>query len=270
MRLVRGVAVGWIGASVALALIMGLVARAASKSIEGSSSLKQILERLGGGNLGGAESYLGFAFLTVATVVALLAASQAHSIREEEADGRLDNLLVRAVARNRWLAGRAGVALVLVVTTGVVSGFAAWVGAAVEGSDVSLGRLLEAGVNVLPPAVVVLGVGVLAFGVLPRLVNVAVYGIVAWSFLVELVGASVKTSHWLLDTSLFHHMKPVPAAAADWTSASVMVAIGVASAVVGAFAFSAPRPLERLTRAGGPARARAGYGTTYPPSTASA
>ena len=258
MRLVRGVAVGWIGASAALALVMGLVARAASKSIEGSSSIKQILERLGGGNASGAESYLGFAFLTVATVVALLAASQAHSTREEEAEGRLDNLLVRAVARGRWLAGRVGVALVLIVATGVVSGFAAWVGAAVDGSDVSLGRLLEAGVNVLPPAVFVLGAGVLAFGLLPRLVNVVVYGIVAWSFLVELVGASVKTNHWLLDTSLFQHMKPVPAAAADWTSAAVMVAIGVMAAVAGGMAFASARPLERLTRA----RARPGYGTT--------
>ena len=171
-------------------------------------------------------------------MVALLAASQAHSTREEEADGRLDNLLVRAVARGRWLAGRVGVALVLIVATGVVSGFAAWLGAAVDGSDVSLGRLLEAGVNVLPPAVFVLGAGVLAFGLLPRLVNVVVYGIVAWSFLVELVGTSVKTNHWVLDTSLFHHMKPVPAAAADWSSAAVMVAIGVVAAIVGGMAFT--------------------------------
>jgi len=90
---------------------------------------------------------------------------------------------------------------------------------------------------VLPPAVLVLGAGVLAFGIAPRLVTHVVYGLVAWSFLVVLVGATVDTSHWLLDTSLFHHMKPVPAVGVDWTSAIVMVAIGVAAAAVGAAVF---------------------------------
>ena len=226
-----------IGATAAVAFVMGLVANAASKSISDSPSVQRILERLGGGNRGGAESYLGFAFLTVATVVALLAASQSHGIREEEAEGRLDNLLVRAVTRLRWLAGRVGVALGLFVVTAVAAGVAAWLGAAIEQSGVSLGRLLEAGLNVLPPAVLVLGAGVLAFGIAPRVVTIVVYGLVAWSFLVVLVGATVDTSHWLLDTSLFHHMKPVPAVGVDWTSAIVMVAIGVAAAAVGGAVF---------------------------------
>jgi ABC-2 type transport system permease protein len=237
VRLVRGVAIGWIGASAALAFVMGLVARAAAKSISDTPSLRQILERLGGGRSSGAEFYLGFAFLTVATVVALLAASQAHNLREEESEGRVENLLVRAVGRVPWLAGRLGVALALIVATGVLSGFAAWAGAAVEHTNVSLGRLLEGGVNVVPPAVLVLGIGTLAFGILPRAVTIVAYGLVAWSFLVELVGATVKSNRWFLDTSLFHHMKPVPAADADWTSACVMAGIGILAAAVGAVAF---------------------------------
>jgi ABC-2 type transport system permease protein len=238
VRLVRGVALGWIGAAAALSFVMGLVAKAAAKSISDTPSLRDILRRLGGGNGSGAEFYLGFAFLTVATIVALLAASQAHNVREEESEGRVENLLVRSVARVPWLAGRLGIALGLIVVTGVVSGFAAWAGAVVEQSHVSLGRLLEAGVNVLPPAVLVLGVGAFVFGVAPRLVTPVAYGLVAWSFLVELVGATVKVTNLLLDTSLFHHMKPVPAADADWTSAAVMVGIGVVAAIAGAVAFT--------------------------------
>jgi ABC-2 type transport system permease protein len=238
VRLVRGVAVGWIAASAALAFVMGLVAKAAAKSISDTPSLRQILERLGGGRSSGAEFYLGFAFLTVATIVGLLAASQIHNVREEESEGRLENLLVRAVARVPWLAGRLGVALGLLVATGVLSGLAAWAGAAVEQTNVSLGRLLEGGVNVLPPAVLVLGIGTLAFGIAPRVVTVVAYGLVAWSFLVELVGATVKSNHWFLDTSLFHHMKPVPAANPDWTSACVMAGIGIVAAALGAAAFS--------------------------------
>jgi ABC-2 type transport system permease protein len=237
VRLVRAVALGWIAAIAALALIMGLVAQAAGKSLAGSKSIQQILERLGGHRTG-AEAYLGFAFVIIAIVIALLAASQAHGAREEEADGRLENLVVRPVTRTGWLAGRVGVAVVLIVASGVIAGVAAWVGAATQDSGVGFGSMVEAGLNIVPAGVFVLGVGVLAFGVWPRAVNIAVYGIVAWSFLVELVGASINASHWLLDTSMLHHIKPAPAADPDWVSAAVVAGIGIVCAVAGAIAFT--------------------------------
>jgi len=36
----------------------------------------------------------------------------------------------------------------------------------------------------------------------PRLAGTVAYALVAWSFLVEIVGARVGASHWLLDTSV--------------------------------------------------------------------
>ena len=126
----------------------------------------------------------------------------------------------------------------LIVASGVIAGVAAWVGAATQDSGVGFGSMVEAGLNVVPAGVFVLGIGVLALGVWPRAVNIAVYGIVAWSFLVELVGASINASHWLLDTSVLHHIKPAPAADPDWVSAAVVAGIGIVCAVAGAIAFT--------------------------------
>ena len=44
----------------------------------------------------------------------------------------------------------------------------AWAGAASQGADVSLARMLEAGANCLPVAVLFLGLGALALALAPR------------------------------------------------------------------------------------------------------
>ena len=103
---------------------------------------------------------LGFAFLTLAIMVAFVAAGQVGAARAEEEDGRLDALLVRPVRRSAWLAGRAGVA----TARGggrLVAGLCAWAGAATQSSGVGIVSLLEAGANVVPPGLCILGLGFL-------------------------------------------------------------------------------------------------------------
>jgi putative exporter of polyketide antibiotics len=80
-------------------------------------------------------------------------------------------------------------------------------------------------------------VGNLAYGARPRLATAVAYGFVAWSFLVELL-ATVVTSRWLLDTSVLHHIRAVPAAQPDWTSAAWLVGLGILAALAGTVLFS--------------------------------
>lgn len=96
-----------------------------------------------------------------------------------------------------------------------------------------LGSLLAAGINVVSPALLLLGFGALVIGVWPRRTSALVYGYLAWSFVIEFFGAAVHASHWLLDTSVFYHMVPAPATSPDWASAAAMAGLGVAGAVSG-------------------------------------
>jgi ABC-2 type transport system permease protein len=233
VRLNRPVALGWLVGFGGMGLLMGLVAKAAADSIAQSKSLQLALARAGV-HTGGAQAYLGFAFVFIAILGALLAAGQVGATREEEADGHLDNLLARPVSRTRWLAGRVGVAAVLIVTVSLAAGVLAYLGAASQASGVSLARMLEAGFNVIPPALFVLGIGTLIYGATPRLASIVTYGLVAWSFLLELVGATIRLNHWLLDTSVLGHIAAVPAANPNWTSAALLLAAGVTAAGLGA------------------------------------
>jgi ABC-2 type transport system permease protein len=145
--------------------------------------------------------------------------------------------LVRPVARSSWLAGRLAVAVVVLLASGVIAGVFAWLGAASQHAGVSFTTLLDAGVNLVPPAITILGIGVIAFGFRPRTTSIVVYALLGWSLLVDIVGGIGTVSHWVLDTSVFHQMASAPAVSPRWEANGVMTGIGVASALVGGFAF---------------------------------
>lgn len=225
---------GWITGVAAGGLVLALSTKSVQDSWEDSSS--EVMQRLGGGT--GGDTYLGILFLVVALLLAMAAAGQVGATREEEAEGYLDHLLARPVARLSWLAGRFAVSTTVLVAAGVVAGLFTWIGAASSGADVSLPSLLAAGINVVPVGILVLGIGTMFLGLAPRLAGLATYGIVVWSFLAEIIGASLGASRWLLDTSVLHHIARAPAADVRWDSAAILVAVGVAAAVIGALAFN--------------------------------
>ncbi|MDE3077269.1 MAG: hypothetical protein KGJ86_17780, partial [Chloroflexota bacterium] len=235
VNLGRPAALAWLGGLGVAAAVFGFLTRATAAIMAGSPQIAAALARFGAHKT--AESYLGLMFLMYAAVIAVMAASQIAAIREEEASGRLDNLLVEPVRRLTWLAGRLGVSLAVVVAAGVASGFFTWLGAASQHSGVALSKLLEAGLNTLAPAVFVLGAGVLAFGWRPRLCAVVAYGIVGYSFLMELLGSLTRGNDWLRDSSLFSHIALAPAAHPDWAAGAIIVGLGAAAAAAGAAAF---------------------------------
>ncbi len=237
LRLGRNVDAAWVAAVAVLGLVLGLVAQSAASAVNASPSFEQAVRRLGG-RRGGAASYLGVAFLIAAALVAFIAAGQVSSTRDEESEGRVDHLLVRPVARWRWLGSRLAVAVALLAVAGVVTGCAGWVGAATQHSGVGFGELANAGVNIVPPALFVLGTGTAVYGVMPRRASIVVHALVVWSLVVELIGSLVRGNRLLIDTSVLAHMTPAPAANPDWAAAAWLTGLGALAAAVGVLAFS--------------------------------
>ena len=145
--------------------------------------------------------------------------------------------MVEPVSRTAWLGGRIAIAIAVLVLGGIVAGLFIWLGAEAQGAGIAFGTLFIAGINVVPPALCLLGVGVMAMGAWPRGTSYVVYGLLGWSLLVELVGGFGSGSRWLLDTSLFHQMAAAPAVSPNWTVNGVLVAIGAAAALIGAVSF---------------------------------
>ena len=235
IRMVRSTVVAWWLAIAISGLLYGLIAKSAGSTISGSS-VARVFSKLGSPG-SGVDAVLGVCFLVLAVLVAFVAAGQLTAARLEESDGRLDHIVVRPVSRACWLAGRLLVAALAVVASAVIAGFSCWLGAASQHAGVSLATLLDAGLNLVPPAIAIGGVGALAFGIRPRSTSVVVYTLLGWSLVVAVVGGIGATSHWILDTSVFHQMASVPDVSPNWEANGVMTALGLASACLGLLAF---------------------------------
>jgi len=236
LRMTRVSALCWIAGLAAMGFVIGLVAQSDSQSMGDSQVVNNALTRLGARRTG-AEADLGLSFLIVGVLVAFAAAVVVNATRREEADGMLDNLLVRPVGRVRWLLCRAGIAAALATACGLAAGLAAWAGADTQHMGIGAGTMAAAGLNTVPPALLLVGLGTLIHATAPRATAVAVYAVLGWSFLMQILGSFAGINHWLLDTSILHHSTPAPAADPNWAAAAVMAAIGAAAVTVAAAAF---------------------------------
>jgi ABC-2 type transport system permease protein len=235
VRLETPVLIAWVVGAAAAAFALGIIAKIASGSIP--ASLTDTLEKFG---VQGAfvKQYFGVAFLLVATLVALLPASQIGAGSQEETSGRLVQLLSRPAHRGSVLAGRLALAGVAIIGTGIVAGLAAWLGARTQGVDLGLASMLGAGLNVVPTALLVLGIGGIALGLAPRAASAVVYAVVIASLLIDLLTSLIDSARWLDHVSLFHYMALAPAQPVDKVTivTTVVVAIGLCAVATVLFA----------------------------------
>jgi ABC-2 type transport system permease protein len=228
LRAERGSLIGWLAGIGFFAVIFGLLSNTFAAAHLGAN-LRREIHRVGGASIISPSGALGFYFLMFVLAIGLFACSQIAAVRREEADQRLETLLSLPVARANWLGGRLVLALTGSVVLALAAGVLAWAGAASQGVGVSLSEMIGAGANCLPAVLLFLGLGALAFAVLPRASAGIAYGLVSVTFLWELFGALLGAPAWTLDLSPFHHVGLVPAQPFKATAALAMVAIAAAA-----------------------------------------
>ena len=221
----------WVLGVGAFAFVIGIISASVS-SIGISKSLEHTLARLGAGSVLTPVGYLAFSFSFFVLIVSLLAVSQVAAARHEESDQRLETVLSLPVGRRAWLGGRLGLAGAACALVALVAGLLGWLGATVEGVGISLPRMLEAGANCLPAALLLLGLAALAYALVPRAAAAIAYGIVVVAYLWQLFGSLLGAPRWLVDATPFAHVGAVPVQPFRVVAAVVMVAIGVVAGLV--------------------------------------
>ncbi len=221
----------WFGGAIAAALALSVIAKIAVGSLP--DSVSRLLDNLGahGSFL---DKYLGVAFLLVATIVALIPAATLGAAAAEETSGRLVHVLAGPASRAAVFAGRLGLSALVVTASGVAAGAAMWVGAASQGLPIGFGSTLGAGLNVVPTALVALGVGALVLAVAPRFAAAAGYAVVAGSLILDLVASMVGPAGWVKYGSVFHYLRLAPSQQIDLlnlaiTTAAAALLCGVAT-----------------------------------------
>ncbi len=236
LRSERGVVIAWVGTTAVFAFILGTVSNSIS-SADVSASVQKQIAKLGAGSIVTPSGYLAFVFIFVVLAVSLFACAQVGAARQEEAEQQLETLLAQPVGRPRWLGGRLLLAVLGVVAISLTAGLFAWAGAASAGAGVSLPRLLEAGLNAVPVALLFLGIAGLAYAAAPRASAGIAYGVVTVSFLWQLVGSLLGPPRWVLDLTPFAHVGLVPTQPFRTVAATAMIVLGGAASAAAIVVF---------------------------------
>jgi ABC-2 type transport system permease protein len=237
LRSERTSLLAWLASVGAFAYILGVVAKSSS-SAGISKSVNRELGKLGTGSITTPTGYLGFTFIFFVLAISLFACAQIGAARHEEADQQLETLLALPVGRGGWLAGRLALATVAAAGLSFAAGLLARVGAASGGVDVSLAKLLEAGANCLPAALLFLGVAALAYAIVPHASAGIAYGVVTVAFLWDLIGALLGAPRWLVHLTPFAHIGLVPARPFQAGGAAAMLAIAAATGLAAIWVFT--------------------------------
>ena len=229
LRSERGSLMAWAGGVGVFAFILGMVSTSVN-SAGISKSIQEEIARVGVGSILTPAGYLSFVFIFFILAVSLFACAQVGAARAEESDEQLETLLALPVGRSRWLGGRlllaAGGSIMLALAAGLLT----WGGAVSQGLDISLWRMLEAGANCVPVALLFLGIAALAYALVPRASAGIAYGLVTVAFLWNLLGSLLGVPKWLVEATPFAHVGLVPAEPFRTGAALIMLAIGVAAA----------------------------------------
>jgi ABC-2 type transport system permease protein len=233
LRLELPVVGAWVFGCGFFALIIGVLSTSIS-SAGLSASAQRELNKISSVSIVSPAGYVAFTFLFFVLAFSLFVCTQIAAARREEAEQRLETLLALPVGRARWLCGRLALAAGLAALLALATGLFGWVGEASQGAGISLPRMLEAALNCLPATLLFLGLGALAYAVVPRAAAGLAYGLVAIAFVWDLLGSLLGPPAWVLGLTPFQHVGLVPAQPFRLEAALVMLAItgGAASAAV--------------------------------------
>ncbi|MGK5737321.1 ABC transporter permease [Micromonospora sp. URMC 103] len=230
-RLQRGTVLGWAVAIGVFGLILGSMANAVDDLVAENSGVTGTLNDLaGGGGHALMDTFFGAMMATIGAMVAGYLVQALMRPRAEEAGTRAEAVLATATGRLTWLGSHVAVA-----TAGAVGmlGLAAVSMALVYGLSVhdlggQLAHLAGTAYLQLPAVLVLAGLAVALFGLVPRFaVGLTWFGF-ALSFVLGPYGALLGVPEAVRDVSPFSHIPAVPA---DATGTPLVVMSGVALAL---------------------------------------
>ena len=234
----RAVLLGWVLGLGAYAAVMGALISTMIDWLAKDESYQKIMADMGLDQALTVMGFLAILGIMFGVAVALQVTWRIGATRGEEESGRVEAILARPVSRRRWLGSHALLSLlggaVLIATTGT----ALWLGAAASGSDeISWDNAMRSVLNTLPVVILIGGLAVLTFGLLPRLTVAIPVTVTVVGYLLTLLGPALSWPAWLLNLSPFTHLAWVPSVPWAATAGIVMTCVGLVFVGLGLLAF---------------------------------
>lgn len=229
--------VAWSILALAMGAIVASILDVATNATAGSSVLSQSVEALAGTSHDLRLAFLGAGIIFVVLVLLIMATVLIGSIRNDEAKQYLDTILVQPKTRSMWLVSRLILGIVIVVVISFAT-MALTYAAAPRDLPIEFAKMSAHSIAMVGSIILLMGVGTLLYGILPRLAVIAMYLIITWSFIIDLVSSVVTLNEIVLKSSLFHYMSFDLAKWPDWQTFGWLACLGIAMMLGGIYLFT--------------------------------
>ncbi|MGZ4684244.1 MAG: ABC transporter permease [Oryzihumus sp.] len=235
IRLQRAVLLSWTAGFAVMGLIVGSLANSVQSFLD-TPGARDMITKLGG-HAGLLDAFFGTELSIVAIITAVFGIQSVLRLRAEETALHAEPLLATATGRRRWALSHVTVAALGSVWLLFVVGLTMGLSAASTLNDYDqVGRLLGAALAQLPSVLVMIGIAVAAFGLVPRLVA-ASWALLVGFLLVGELGPLFQLDQRVMDVSPFAHTPRLPGGAFTATPLAWLTVVGVALVVLGLEAF---------------------------------
>ncbi len=237
-RLQRSMVIAWTVGIALLAGVLGGIGDGAEELAGLSDELAAAFEQMAvDGTL--LDAYIAFVMGIAGIAAAGFTVQSVLRARGEEASERLEPLLATAVSRPRWLAANTLLAVAGATIVLGAAGLAAGVAYGLATGDHigGLTAFVTAGAVQVPAALLLGGVVLAAFGLMPRVAAGVGWGLLAASFALGQLGELLGLPQGVMNLSPFTHVPAVPAEGFTVTPMLILLAVATALAAVGFLGF---------------------------------
>jgi ABC-2 type transport system permease protein len=236
-RLTSGALLAWTLTLATTSLVFGMMTDAIVDFINDDETYRRMLESMGMDMSVPVVGFLSYIAVFMALPFAAFLGWRVGAMRQEEADGRLDNLLVRGVVRWRWLTVTTAHAFVAATILVVATGGGLWAGAQLVDAPVTASQVVEPMAGTVPLVALFTGISVLVLGIAPRLTTAVPVTLAVIGYLLDTFGTLLKWPQAVVALSPFNHLARLPGTPMTTTAVLVMTAAGLIAAAVGIVAF---------------------------------
>jgi ABC-2 type transport system permease protein len=232
-RLQRGSLYGWGAGLLVAGAVYGSVTDSVGDIVGDNGQVGDIIQRMGG-HTGLTDAFLATVMGVYGIAAGGYAVQSLLRLRAEESAGGAEALLAHPVGRLRWAAGHLAHALLGPVLLLAAAGAATGLGYGLAVHDVGgqLPRLTGAAVGQAPAVWVLVGLGVLLFGLRPRAASAA-WGLLAACVLLGQLGPVLRLPQPVLDMSPFTHLPDLPGSPVAATPYAWLILVAAAALAAG-------------------------------------
>lgn len=232
-RLQRGALLGWAAGFAVVGFAIGAIASSVADLGRDNPQLAAMLEQIGGAK-GMVDAYIAGTLGIIGVVAAVYAVQATLRLRGEETSLRAEPVLATRVTRLPWAASHVTVAVIGTAVVLAVAGSAMGLMHGLRTGDVGteLPRVLGGAMAQLPAVLVLAGIALALFGVVPRLTTLA-WGLVVATLVISQLGPMLQFDQWVLDLAPFTHVPRLPGSEMTWTPLGWLMAVAAASVVIG-------------------------------------